>query len=329
MFCIMLMLAAAVCGVMLVRSYNASNKKLVEDLNVTVPTYDPSGEQIQNSFQNNILFIVYDEHDFQAQMMFILNVDSVSRTLNFMLLPRELKFNVSNANIVGSFGDMYGLFASSRGASCASAVASYFEIDVNYYFCITTDEMAKFINSFCTEDNGVIFDIPLDVYYRDFDRNISINYKRGTQYLKGEDAVNFLTFYKTSDGFYSVEMLNYYDGTDSKRMTIVARFIDAFISQKFFEASSDYYLRSFTELAAPYLKKCDTNVTENMLGIIAQILGVANSQKLGYFMPLGDMSFNDRIYLEYNGYVRNLVLDESISPSIASEIFESRFKTIY
>ncbi len=325
----MLVLAAAVCGVRLVLSYDKSNKKLVENLDVSVPTYDPSGEMIQTTFQNNILFICYDEDNSETQMMFVMNVDSVSRSLNFLLLPREIKFNVASAGIVGTFGEMYNLFSSSRGASCASAISAFFEFDINYYFCISTDEMGKFINSFCTEDNGVIVDVPIDISYRDYDKNININYRSGAQYMYGDDVVNFLSFYKTFDGSYTKEMLNFYDGTDAKRMDIVARFIEGFITQKFFEASTDTYLRNFTDLISPYLTKGDTNLSENILGIISQILSVANAQKLGFYMPLGDLSFNGRIFYEFNGYIRNLAFDESFSPSTAEEILTTRFKTTY
>ena len=112
-------------------------------------------------------------------------------------------------------------------------------------------------------------------------------------------------------------------------MNIVARFIDTFITQKFFEPSTDFYIRSFTELVNPFLNKADTNLNRSVLDTIGQILATTNSQKIGYFLPLGDVSFNDKVYLEYNGYIRNLELDESISPSVAMDILSSRFKTLY
>ncbi|MBO4327601.1 MAG: LCP family protein [Clostridia bacterium] len=328
-FCIMLVLAAAVCGVRLVRSYDNSNKDLIKDLDIEVPTYDPSGSSVQSGFKNNILFICYDPDISETQMMFIANVDSLAKSVDFLLLPKEMKFNIATGSLVGDFGSMYFGFSGSAGASCASAMASFFDIDINYYFCITTEEMGKLLGSFCSEDGGIVFDVPVDIYYRDFEKNIHIDVKRGSHIFTGNDAVNFLRFYKTYDGTYTKEMLQYYDGTDSKRMNIVARFIDAFITQKFFEPSTDFYIRRFPDLVTPFLSKADTNLNESVLGVIGQIMGASNSQKIGYFIPLGDVSFNDRMYLEYNGYIRNLELDENISPSVASDILSSRFKTVY
>ena len=325
----MLVLAAAVCGVRLVLSYDNSNKSLVKELDVSVPTYDPSGETVQSGFQNNILFICYDEDINETQLMFIANVDSFTKSINFMMLPKEMKFNIASGSVVGDFDSMYYSFSSSKGSSCASAVASFFDIDVNYYFCISTEEMGKLLGSFCSEDGGIIFDVPVDVYYRDFDNNISIDYKRGSNIFKGTDAVNYLRFYKSFDGSYSKTLLEFYDGTDSKRMNIVARFIESFISQKFFNPSTDFYIRRFTDLVAPFLPKADTNLNEQTLSVIGQILGATNTQRLGYFLPIGEFSFNDKVYLEYNGYIRNLELDENIAPSVAGDILSSRFKTVY
>ena len=141
--------------------------------------------------------------------------------------------------------------------------------------------------------------------------------------------MNYLRFYKTYDGVYTKALLDYYDGTDSKRMTIVARFIESFISQKFFEPSTDFYLRRFNDLVTPFLSKADTNLTEQVLTNISQVLSSSNTQRLGYFLPIGDVSYNGQVFVDYNGYIRNLELDESISPSIASDILTSKFKTVY
>lgn len=325
----MLILAAAVCGVRLVLSYNDYNKNLVDNLEVSVPTYDPSQEQVNTSFRNNILFICYDEDQPETQMMFVANVDSLSKSLNFLFLPGDMKFNIASGSIVGTFDSMYSVFSSSKGSSCASAVSSFFDVDVNYYFCIGKKDLAKLLGAFCSEDNGVLFDVPIDIAYRDYERNVNINFKKGTQYLSGEEMIEFLSFYKTSDGNYSKEMLDYYDGTDSKRLIFAARVIDAFLTQKFFEPSTDFYLRKFTELALPYISKSDTNLNENILNTIAQILSVTNGRKIGYYLPLGDVSFNGKVYLDYNGYIRNLELDENASPSLAVDVFAQRFVTAY
>ena len=329
----MLVIAAAVCGVKLVRSYNSSNKDLVEDLEVAAPTYDPSGQVQIDNFRNNILFIVADENRSESQLMFVLNVDSATNSLNFLFLPSEMKFNIASGRTVGTFGSMYYAFASGNAANCASTVASFFDIDVNYYLRLTTDEAAKLIGSFSSADiagsRGVLFDIPVDVYYRDYDGGMIIDFKKGQQYLSGEDAVKFLSFYRTEDDNYSKDMLYYYDGTDSKRLFVVQKFVEAFISQKFLQPTTDFYIRSFQELMQPFIQNGESNLNDTVLKRIGAILSETSTQRIGYFIPLGDVTFNDRIYLSYNNFIRNMQLDENISPSTASDVLGSRFKTVF
>ncbi len=328
-FCAMLVLAAAVCGIILVRSYNDSNKEFVTELTVDLPTFDPSGQHVEKVFQSNILFIVNDDDDPVSHEMFLVNVDSVSGSLNFLLLPRELKYNVASAGTVGSFGSMYDSFSGNAAASCASAIASFFDIEISYYFRLTTEDVSKMINSFSSEDNGVLFDIPADVYFRDYERDININFKRGSRYLNGDDAVDFLSFYRTEDDSYTSEMLPYYDGTDVKRQAIVSKFIGDFIVQKFTEAQTDFYLKSFTGLMTPYIQRGETNLTQNQLEAVAEVLGSVNRSRMGFYIPAGDLSYNDMVYLEYNGFVKNMLLEENISASPAAEVFSLRFKTSY
>ncbi len=179
----MLVIAAAVCGIRLVRSYNSSNKDLVEELEVAAPTYDPSGQVVADNFRNNILVIVADENRAESQLMFVLNVDSATNSLNFLFLPSEFKFNIAQGRTVGSFGSMFYAFSAGRAANCASTVASFFDIDINYYLRLTTDDAAKLIGSFSSADidgsRGVLFDIPVDIYYRDYDAGVIIDYKKG------------------------------------------------------------------------------------------------------------------------------------------------------
>lgn len=329
----MLVIAAAVCGIKLVRSFNNSNKDLVEDLEVAAPTYDPSGQVSADNFRNNILVIVADDNRSESQLMFVLNVDSTTNSLNFLFLPSEMKFNIASGRTVGTFGSMYYAFSSGGAMNCASTVASFFDIDINYYLRLTTDDAAKLIGSFSSADvagsRGVLFDIPVDVYYRDYDNGVIIDYKKGQTYLSGEDAVKFLSFYRTEDNNYSKELLYYYDGTDSKRLYVVQKFIEAFISQKFLQPTTDFYLRSFAELVQPFVQTGDSNLTEAVLTRIGAVLSETSTQRIGYFIPLGDLTYNDRLYLSYNGFVRNMQLDENISPSTASDVLGSRFKTLF
>lgn len=329
----MLVIAAAVCGIKLVRSYNSSNKDLVEELEVSAPTYDPSGQVVADNFRNNILVIVADENRSESQLMFVLNADSATNSLNFLLLPSELKFNIASGRTVGSFGSMYYSFSAGNAANCASTVASFFDIDVNYYLRLTTEEAAKLIGSFSSADiagsSGVLFDIPVDVFYRDYDNGVIIDYKKGQYYLNGEDAVKFLSFYRTEDNNYSKDMLYYYDGTDSKRLFVVQKFIEAFISQKFLQPTTDFYIRSFQELMQPFVDNGESNLNEAVLKRIGNVLGETSAQRIGYFIPLGDLTYNERLYLSYNNFIRNMQLDENISPSTGSDVLGSRFKTVF
>ncbi len=124
-------------------------------------------------------------------------------------------------------------------------------------------------------------------------------------------------------------MLYYYDGTDSKRLYVVQKFIEAFISQKFLAPTTDFYIRSFQELLQPFVQDGESNLNEAVLKRIGAILGETSTQRIGYFIPLGDLTYNDRLYLSYNNFIRNMQLDENISPSTAADVLGSRFKTLF
>ena len=72
-----------------------------------------------------------------------------------------------------------------------------------------------------------------------------------------------------------------------------------------------------------------SNLNEAVLKRIGNVLGETSAQRIGYFIPLGDLTYNERLYLSYNNFIRNMQLDENISPSTASDVLGSRFKTVF
>jgi len=325
-FSAMFLIAAAVCGFLLTRSYISANREFVEPLEVDANVYDPSGNTVISSFRDNILFVVSDPENSESDLMFVLNVDSTTDSLSFLMLPKEVKYSVAATSTVGTLGDMYYTYEASKGQNMASVISAFLDIDIKYYMCVDTETFAKILNALCSEDLGVQLNIPVDMVYHNDEQGYSINFKKGTQNLKGINAVRYLQFYRTDDNVYTPELLNYYDGTDSKRLVMVQQFIEALISQKFLQPDSDFYLTNYTELLKPFLTSSETNVTEEILNETAKVLNKVSEQRINYYMLLGETEYNGRTYLIYNGYLRNLKLDEAISTCSAADIFGSQFK---
>lgn len=325
-FTAMFFIAAAICGYVLVQSYDDAEGKQVEQLNVSAPTYDPNSSSTQAQvFRENILCIVGDSGKSVPELMFLMNVDSVSGSISFLFIPQNLKYGITQSSEVGTFGEYGGRYAWNTADRVGSLVSSFLDVNVDYYFTLSTSDFGKMISTFSSEDQGVYFDIPVDLEYKN--GSVSVSISSGPQYLKGDTVAQFIQFYQTANGIYSAEMLPYYDGTDVKRIQQVQLFLDAFMRQKFTEASTSVYRDQFSALMYPYFAKGNTNLTAKTLDQIATVISGLRTENVNYYMLNGNTVFNQQEYLEYNSTIRNFLLEESISTVKAEDVLSARFGT--
>lgn len=326
-FTAMFFIAAAVCGFMLVQSYNDAEGQQVEDLLVSAPTYDPNGDTSGSIFRENILCMVADSGKKMPELTFIINVDSLSGHVSFLFIPQNMKYAISQTGEMGTFGEYCGRYAWNTAGRAASLLSSFLDIHIEHYLTLSTKDFGLLISAFSSEDEGVYLEIPVDIEYKNEKENLDISFTAGPQYLKGAQAAQFIQFYQTQDGVYTSEMLPYYDGTDVKRIGQVQRFLDAFMCQKFTQAATNVYKEHFSELLYPYLAKGNTNLTGAILDRIATVVEQLQTDRVNYFMLNGKVVYNQNEYLEYNNTMRNFLLEESVSTVKADDILASRFGT--
>ncbi len=326
-FTAMFFIAAAVCGFLLVQSYDDAQGEQTEHLTVSAPTYDPNGDSISSEgvFRENILCMVGDSGKNTPDLMFLLNVDSVSGNVSFLFIPQDMKYAISQSNEVGTFGEYFGRNAWSNTNKATTLLSSFLDIDIEYYFTLSTENFSKLLSTFSSEDQGVYLDIPVDMEYKK--GSVDISFSKGTQYLTGVDVVKYIQFYQTMDGVYSAEMLPYYDGTDTKRIGQLQVLFDAIMRQKFTEASTPVYKDNFSELFFPYLDKANTNLNGEHVDAIANVISTLKTGNINYFVLNGKTVYNGNTYLEYNNTMRNFLLEESVSTVKGADVLASRFGT--
>ncbi len=325
-FAAMFFLATAVCGFMLVQHYSDAQGDQVADLQVSAPTYDPNAESgTTDVFRENILCMIGDSGQGVPELMFLVNVDGVTGNVSYLFIPQNMKYAIAQSKEVGTFGEYFGRYAWNTADKATALLSSFLDVNVKYYFTMTTADFGKLISTFSSEDQGVEFEVPVDLEYASDALEISI--PAGKQYLKGEDAASFIRFVQTTDGVYSAEMLPYYDGTDVKRIAQVQKFFDAFMTQKFTDATTDVYRENFSELLYPYFAKGNTNLTGTALDRIESVVAALRQDQIHYYMLNGKTLFNQKAYLEYNNTMQNLTVEASVSNVKAEDVLTSRFKT--
>ncbi|MBP3391510.1 MAG: LCP family protein [Clostridia bacterium] len=325
-FVLMFFLTASICGFLLVGVYDDAKGDKVERLDVSDATYDPSsGSTTTKVFRENILFMVADSGKATPAFSAVINVDSSSNQISFLFVPQNIKYGINQTNEVGAFGEYFGRYAWNTADRATSLLSSFLDVNIDYYFTISTENFAKMIATFSSEDQGILFDIPVDIAYNK--DGLEISFEAGSQYLTGPDVAKFIQFYQTEDGVYSAEMLPHYDGSDVKRLNQIQKLTHAFMTQKFTEASTNVYRDNFDELLYPYFAKSNTNLTSADLDLIASVIQNVRTNQLNYFMMNGDTVFNRKAYLEYNNTLRNLLLEDRLSTVKAEDVLISNFGT--
>lgn len=325
-FILMFFVTASVCGLLLVGVYDGAKGDQVEPLDVSNATYDPNADGTSTqTFRENILFMVADSGKATPEFSFIMNVDSTSGNISYLFIPQNIKYGINQTSEVGTLGEYFGRYAWNTADRATSLLSSFLDVNIDYYFTVSTENFAKMITTFSSEDQGIQMDIPVDIAY---DKGgLKIEFEAGTQYLSGPDAAKFIQFYQTEDGVYPAEMLPYYDGSDVKRLAQVQKLVHAFMTQKFTEASTESYRENFGELLFPYFAKGNTNLTSSALDSIASVIKNLKTNQLNYFIMNGDTVYNRKEYLEYDNTLRNFLLEESVSTVKAEDILVSRFGT--
>lgn len=172
----------------------------------------------------NIALLVGDKWESNTDTIMVVNYNPSTNDLNIISIPRDTKVTLSNDKIV----KINSIYANKGGDILLMKLLSdMLGIDVQYYIYLNLSVFRNVINLL----DGVWIDIPIDLDYDDPLQDLHIHLKKGMQLLDGEKAEQYLRF-RHPNGPYTEEMLQFYDGSDIKRIEVQQRFIQELIKQK-------------------------------------------------------------------------------------------------
>lgn len=321
-FTLIIFLTLSICGIVLANTYRKMAHTEEYSLDVSAPTYDPNHTVDSNKevFRDNILFIVGDDDGTETELMVIVNVDSDTSSLNFMYIPKDMKFATSNDRTVDIMGNMLAKKGSTD--TCANILSSFFEMNIAYYVQMPCNVFPDFINAFDTDGSGVSYKIPVDMKFVSGKYNIDL--KKDTNVLHGNEALSLIQFYRTENDEYYGDMVQYYDGSDLMRINASQAFLSAFLSQKVIKTGNQAYPDTFTQMMRPFLERCVTNLTESDLHAIGKVLSTVNSSSVRYYRFVGNDQYMDRYYIVYNEMCKNLISGSDVE---SSSVIRNDFKT--
>ena len=122
---------------------------------------------------------------------------------------------------------------------------------------------------------GVVYDVPVDMYYRDPLQNLTINIQAGKQHFDGKKAEEFMRFRQYSSG----KANEYYDGSDLKRIKAQQNFVKELIRQK----ANLYYITRLNEILDVVFNRVETNLSINEVLKMSMNIDKINAENINFF----------------------------------------------
>ena len=297
---VILLFTFGICGFLLASEYrNKTTNTYSENLSFDLPTFDPNTHTQTESkyFNNNILVIVGDKDKPETELLMLLNIDSETAVINVAYIPKDLRYVNYKENAISTIGSVFSTRKTNLPAAESIMIyESYFDIAIPYYIHFSSENFLDFMHAFAV--NGINFTIPVDLVYQDEFYNINLS--KDTTVVKKDQMLQLIQFYKTNNNSYAGDLLKYYDGTDAKRVEMCRQLFDAFMQQTFINPTHEYYKLRFYDAFLPFLTKCETNITTELLSTVAPAFAKLQNSSIRYFTLDGKKEYSDRLYIAYN-----------------------------
>lgn len=171
--------------------------------------------------------------EYCADAVAVVRFDKEGKRLLISTIPTSMRLEVSG--LVTTLGDIYVEYGLEFFLNKLTALTG-FELDK--YFVIDVKNFAPLINTI----GGVTFTVPEDMSYSDPEQDLTIELKKGSQYINGEKAEQLLRY-------------NGYTNPSNSRPKTTAEFIKA-VADKLSDSS-------FIEKAASYFTAFQKYITTN------------------------------------------------------------------
>ncbi len=197
----------------------------------------------------NVLVLVGDKWESNTDTMILVNFDPTTYELNILSIPRDTKVILDNNKAV----KINSIFVNKGGDVLLMKILSdMLGIDIQHYIYFNIETFRKIIDLL----GGVWVDVPVDLDYDDPIQDLHIHLKKGRQLLDGEKAEQYLRF-RHPNAYYSNELMQYYDGSDIKRIEAQQNFIKELIDQKLNIA----YISKLNDIVDTVFENLKTNIS--------------------------------------------------------------------
>ncbi len=242
----------------------------------------------------NVLFLVGDQEEYNTDTMLLVNYNPEKSSLNILSLPRDTMVKFEGYYIP----KLNSVYSTGGTKKTCETVSNLLNVNIKYYVYINLKTFRQIIDTL----GGVDFYVPVDLKYDDPTQNLHIDIKKGMHHMDGKMAEEFLRFRKPN-GPYTKELLEYYDGSDLKRIEMQIQFIKEVIRQK----AKLYNISKINSVVNVVLKNMKTNITLSEILQIAPSVPRMKPENIKAFRLDGKDGIVDEIwYFLYNGRVIDL-----------------------
>lgn len=253
----------------------------------------------------NVLLLGGDKVAHNTDTMMLINFNPATAKTSILSIPRDTKVKVKGSSVP----KINSAFPIGGPELAIETVSNLLNVNINYYIFIDTSAFRKIID----ELDGVDYNVPVNMDYDDPTQNLHIHLKKGQQKLYGAQAEQYMRF--RHPNYYpknSKELMQYYDGSDLKRIDAQQNFLKEFIRQK----ANVYYLTKISGIANILFNSIQTNMDLNTALKLAQNLSKLNADEIKMFKLPGEDSNepNGWFYVHY----------KEKSAEIVSEYFNAK-----
>ena len=195
----------------------------------------------------NILVLGGDAVAGNTDTIMLINYNPSTAKLNLLSVPRDTKVHVKDSSIP----KVNSAFPVGGSKLAVGTVGNLLGVKIKY--CVFID--IKGFRDIIDLIGGVDYYIPVDMDYEDPTQDLSIHLSKGQQRLDGEKAEQFMRFRQPLE--YTNEIMQYYDGSDLKRIDAQQNFIKELIRQKL----NIYTLPKINSIIGTAINSVQTNLT--------------------------------------------------------------------
>ena len=150
---------------------------------------EPVRQRRKNCF--TILVSGHDDDNGGSDTNILVMVDPDQGEINAVSIPRDTLIN-TDWN-VPKFNAAYNVGGVER---LCQELSNLLGIPVDYYVAVDLEGFVELVDAI----GGVNFEVPIDMDYDDPTQDLHIHFKKGMQYLNGEDALKVVRFRQNNDG---------------------------------------------------------------------------------------------------------------------------------